>query len=148
MATASFQLQQFLPYRLARLAGVVSDSLSGVYREQFDITIPEWRILANLAEHGVLTAKSIGDISSMDKSTVSRAIKLMEEKKLLVRQKDPADNRASHLRLSARGRALFDKLAPRAKQWEARLLETLSAAEYRDLLKILGKLEQRCADIE
>lgn len=142
----SLLLREFLPYRLSLVTRRVSDSLSSVYEEQFGISIAEWRILVHLGEKSHQNAKDLGKMTSMDKSMVSRAIKLMEEKGYLLREKSPVDNRASCLSLSAQGVALYQALIPRALEWEADLLEALSAPEYRDLLKMLAKLENKLAE--
>ena len=43
------ELQQFLPYRLAVLADAVSRSMSAVYRQRFELSRDEWRLLAALS---------------------------------------------------------------------------------------------------
>ena len=43
------ELQQFLPYRLAVLADAVSRSMAAVYRQRFELSRDEWRLLAALS---------------------------------------------------------------------------------------------------
>lgn len=112
------QLNQFVPYRMVHLASNISLALSKIYKQEFDITIPEWRVLAQLAQQQKLYSKDIGKITSMDKSKVSRAVKILENKHCLVRQVDKQDNRAACLFLTAKGLALYQKIAPKALQWE------------------------------
>ena len=139
----TLMLNQFLPYRMVNLADGISNACSKIYREEFDVSIPEWRILARLAEHEKLNAKDIGDITFMDKSRVSRAVKLLEDKGLLLKVKDNTDNRASFLSLSESGRDLYAKIAPKALDWEAELIDVLDIVEYRDFLRVLEKLDAR-----
>ncbi len=139
----TLSLRDFLPYRLTLIAKRVSDSLSQVYREEFDIGIAEWRILVHLGESQCQNAKDLGQMTAMDKSMVSRAIKLMEDKGYLLRKKSQSDNRAYFLSLSERGKELYKTLIPIALAWEAELLQSLNSPEYRDLLRILSKLESR-----
>ncbi|WP_325894290.1 MarR family winged helix-turn-helix transcriptional regulator [Grimontia sp. NTOU-MAR1] len=139
----TLMLNQFLPYRMVNLADGISNACSKIYREEFDVSIPEWRILARLAEHEKLNAKDIGDITFMDKSRVSRAVKLLEDKGLLLKVKDNTDNRASFLSLSESGRDLYAKIAPKALDWEAELIDVLDTVEYRDFLRVLEKLDAR-----
>jgi len=82
----SVQLNQFVPHRMVHLASNISLALSKIYKQKFDITIPEWRVLAQLAEQQKLYSKDIGEITSMDKSKVSRAVKALETKDYLIRQ--------------------------------------------------------------
>ena len=145
---AKLELERFLPYRLVTLAQSLSSALSAIYREQFGISVAEWRILANLAEKGELNPTEIATQTSMDKARVTRAIKELNAKRCLVRRRHEGDNRAYRLRLSATGLALYRRIVPLALAWEAELLGALDTAEYRDLLRIIDKLAQRVASLQ
>lgn len=136
-------LNQFLPYRMVNLAKRISDSFSEIYMHDFGVTVPEWRILAVLAESGQQNARDIGEITSMDKSKVSRAVKQLEDKGYLIKEKDKNDNRASYLSLSEAGKELYFNIVPRALGWEERLINALDISEYRDLMRVLEKLDQQ-----
>ena len=136
-------LDQFLPYRLVSLSQKISHALSAIYREQFGISVAEWRILANLADTGELNPKEVAQQTSMDKAKVSRAIKELSDKQYVVKRRDEQDQRAYWLALSARGRAMYRQIVPLALDWEARLLDALDASEYRDLNRIIEKLARR-----
>ena len=73
-------LEHFLPYRLNRLSSAVSQQFRAVYGPHHDLTVPEWRVLATLAQFGTMTAKAIGRHSSMHKTKVSRAVRALEER--------------------------------------------------------------------
>lgn len=136
-------LSQFIPYRMVNLAKRISDSCASIYQEEFGLTIPEWRILARLGESGSQNSRDLARVTFMDKSKVSRAVKLLDDKGYLDKRKDASDNRATHLSLNRRGRALYQQIAPSALDWEAELLKALNVAEYRDLMLIISKLENR-----
>jgi DNA-binding MarR family transcriptional regulator len=140
---AAVQLNQFVPYRMVHLAANISLALSKIYKQEFDITIPEWRVLAQLAQQNKLYAKDIGDLTSMDKSKVSRAVKTLETKHYLIRQTDKKDNRAAYLSLTSQGKALYQKIAPKALQWERQLIGVLDASEHRELMNVLDKLDKQ-----
>jgi len=136
-----FDLNQFLPYRFNRLADRVSEQLAHLYESSYSLTIAQWRVLAWLNQHEVLTAKQIRDATRMDKARVSRAVQSLAERALISRSPDHQDQRAHHLRLTSEGRALLDKLLPEARSWEASLLASLSVAERDALLAAMTKLE-------
>lgn len=100
-------------------------------------------MLAQLAQQQKLYSKDIGEITSMDKSKVSRAVKALESKDYLIRQTDKQDNRAAYLSLSVQGQGLYQKIAPKALQWERQLIGVLEASELRNLMKILDKLDKQ-----
>ena len=67
-------LEDFLAYRIRRLADAFSLEFSRVYRDRYGLSRPEWRTLATLGEFGRTTATAIGAHSSMHKTKVSRAV--------------------------------------------------------------------------
>ena len=141
--STSLILNQYLPYQLVNLARRVSDACNAEYGLPFSISVAEWRILARLGQHDEVHSRGLGDITFMDKSRVSRALRLLEDKGYMARRPDPADNRASFLALTDSGQTLYRQIVPLALDWEASFLEALDSAEYRDLLRVISKLETR-----
>jgi DNA-binding MarR family transcriptional regulator len=138
---AGFCLEEFLPYRLSRLATRVSKALAGVYAERFALSIAQWRILATLQAEPGLTARDVAARAALDKVAVSRAVAALGERGLLRRRPVSGDGRASRLQLSRRGSDLFRRIAPLALGWEEELLAPLSPDERRDFRRLLAKLE-------
>ncbi|MEL7044779.1 MAG: MarR family winged helix-turn-helix transcriptional regulator [Pseudomonadota bacterium] len=136
-----FKLHAFLPYRLNRLAGHLSKALSAVYQERFDLSIPQWRVLATLQAEPDLTARDLVAATSLDKVSVSRALAGLVDRGLVQRSPHRHDARSSILRLSRRGTALFRRIAPLALAREADWLAPLSRRERDQFLQLLGKLE-------
>ena len=135
------ELDSFVPYRLVVLANSVSRELGRQYHEQFGISVPEFRVLTVLGCWGALSAQMVALRASMDKSKVSRAISRLTAAKLVTRDVDPKDNRAVILKLSRRGRRLYDRVVPLARGWEAEFLDNLSARDRDSLDRILKKLQ-------
>ena len=139
--TTSLLLDHYLPYQLVNLAKRVSDACNEEYGSPLGVSVSEWRILAHLGQHSELHSRGLGEITFMDKSRVSRALKQLEHKGHMARRPDPADNRASFLSLTDSGQALYRQIVPLALDWEAQFLSALNTSEYRDLLRIISKLE-------
>jgi DNA-binding MarR family transcriptional regulator len=137
-----FKLERFLPYRLNILAQEVSVRLSAIYSERFGLDIPQWRILANLASRGDMTAQAIAKLTLSHKSTISRAVAELESRKLIERVTDKTDKRAYKLRLTAKGKMLFAELLPLVLGFEEKLLEGFSSAEAKSLSVALLALER------
>ncbi|WP_339724330.1 MarR family winged helix-turn-helix transcriptional regulator [uncultured Paraglaciecola sp.] len=137
------QLEQFVPYRMVHLAANISLGLSKIYKDEFDITIAQWRVLAQLAAQQKLYSKDISNITSMDKSKVSRAVKTLESKGYLYKVTDKKDNRAAYLSLTTQGKTLYQKIAPKALQWERQLIAVLEQGEHKKLMEILEKLDKQ-----
>src|ERR1700728_4327465 len=122
---APLKLEQFLPYRLNVVASLVSQALSRVYARRYRIGVPEWRVLVTLGQYGVMTGKAIGAHTHMHKTKVSRAVALLEKRKLLIRRSNRADMRESSLWLTANGRAMYEEVAPHALDFVRKLTEIL-----------------------
>jgi DNA-binding MarR family transcriptional regulator len=122
-AVPALRLDDYLPYRLSVAANEVSRLVARAYEDRFGITSPQWRILANLAEHGPSTPLEIGRYSVMDKVTVSRAAQGLLQRGLLERRANGADGRSHILAMSAQGVALYDEVAPLAAEFERALLD-------------------------
>ena len=137
------KLKNFMPYRLNNLSERVSVALSRIYSDQFDVSVPEWRILATLAEHPKLLAKEIGLQTHMDKVKVSRAVSALDQKGCLIKQKDSNDSRAIRLTLNERGIELYREIAGKALEWEKALLKELDNEQQQTLYDLLNHLDRR-----
>ncbi|KAA0010243.1 winged helix-turn-helix transcriptional regulator [Billgrantia pellis] len=142
-AKPELDLNQFLPYRLNSLADRISQALAQLYEERYQLNIAQWRVLAWLSHCDELTAKKVCTYTNMDKARVSRAIQALEDRGLIHRTPSPRDQRLHDLHLTSAGQALLAELVPEAQAWEAGLVATLTAGEYRDLLNVMRKLERQ-----
>ncbi|HSH56639.1 MAG TPA: MarR family winged helix-turn-helix transcriptional regulator [Halomonas sp.] len=142
-ARPEIDLNQFLPYRLNKLADRISNELERMYAQRYGLNVAQWRVLSWLSHCDDLTAKKICAYTNMDKARVSRAIQALEEKGLITRSPSPCDQRVHDLHLTREGARLLERLIPDAHSWEAELVSTLSASEYRDLLNAMSKLERQ-----
>lgn len=136
-------LNQFLPYRLNKLADRISDELERMYSQRYGLNVAQWRVLSWLSHCDDLTAKKICAYTNMDKARVSRAIQALEDRGLIKRSPSPHDQRVHDLHLTQDGGRLLEGLIPDAHSWESELVSTLSASEYRDLLNAMSKLERQ-----
>ncbi len=135
-------LEEFLPYRLNRLADAVSRDFSRLYRDRFGLTRPEWRLLATLGQYGTMTATAIGQHSAMHKTKVSRAVTALEERRWLRRAPDATDRRVEHLTLTKAGEEAYRELVPLARKFEQRILEQMRPAEKTAIIGGLAALER------
>jgi DNA-binding MarR family transcriptional regulator len=144
---AALKLDEFLPYRLNVCASLVSQALSRIYADRYKIGVPEWRVLVTLGEFGAMTAKAIGAHSHMHKTKVSRAVALLERRKLVTRRANKADLREAFLSLTPAGRDIYTELAPTALDFARKLLETVDAGDRAALDRAITKLTERSAQL-
>ncbi|MDV3456584.1 MarR family winged helix-turn-helix transcriptional regulator [Sphingomonas sp. HF-S4] len=137
----SLKLDQFLPYRLSIASNTVSDAIASAYRTLFGLRIPEWRLVAVLAEGGAMSQQALCGRTRMDKVTVSRAAIALAERGLIQRGANPDDQRSHLLSLSEQGWALYEQVAPKALEFERRIFATLSESEREQLGAMLERIE-------
>jgi DNA-binding MarR family transcriptional regulator len=133
-------LERFLPYRLNRIASAVSRDFKAVYGRHYDLTVPEWRVLATLGEFEEMGATAIGAHSSMHKTKVSRAVRALEGRRWLKRREAPRDRREELLSLTRLGQEAYAEIIPRALAFERSLLQGLGG-QAPPLLAALDRLE-------
>ena len=139
----TLDLFRFVPFRLNRLAAEVSAALSSEYQARYGLDIPEWRVLATLGfRDDACSAQYISHCTRTHKSTISRAVTALMERQLVERVENEDDRREFALRMTRKGKALYQELIPRLLRKEQEILSCLSAQERRDFALMLGKIEQ------
>ncbi|MCA0203372.1 MarR family winged helix-turn-helix transcriptional regulator [Pararhodobacter sp.] len=108
----AFDLNTFLPYRLNAVAGRISRAFAERYREEFGISIPEWRVLVHLHQGGDVSVRDIEARVDMEKSKVSRAASRLEAAGYITKAVNDSDRRLLLLRLTPQGEALVARLLP------------------------------------
>jgi len=135
-------LFRFVPFRLNRLAAEVSAALSGEYQERYGLDIPEWRVLATLGfRNDACSAQYIAHCTRTHKSTISRAVTALMIRQLVERVENEDDRREFRLRLTRKGKTLYEQLIPRLKRKEREIMSCLSLQEQKDFARLLGKIE-------
>ena len=137
-------LDDYLPFRLSVASNGVSRLIARAYEDRFGLTVPQWRLMAVLAE-GEMTQQQVVARTAMDKVTVSRAARELVGRSLLARDANTADGRSHLLGLTAMGRSLYAEIAPLAKAYEAALLTGLAPSEVATLKRLLLRLEAASA---
>ncbi len=143
MRIPRLQLARFLPYRLSVTSNLVSAMIASRYQDLFEISIPQWRVIAVIGEHGSASQQIIGNVTRMDKVTVSRAAISLAARKLITRKIDPNDKRSQRLALSPLGKQLYDSIAPRAMEMESQIFSCLSVRDRRMLVRVLSAIDAR-----
>ncbi len=144
---APLKLEHFLPYQLNVVSSLVSQALSRVYARRYGIGVPEWRVVVTLGQHGVMTAKAIGAHTHMHKTKVSRAVALLEKRRLIARRANREDMREAFLSLTAAGRTMYEEVAPHALDFARRLTEILTPADREAFNRALKQLTARSAQL-
>lgn len=144
---STFQLENFMPYRLAVAADSVSRLIAREHLTKSGLGMSEWRLLAAVGRFGVLSPTAAGEHTAMDKVKVSRAAASLVASGLMRQTQDPADGRGRLLRLTRKGSALYADVAPTAQEIEESLMAGLGKTEWRALHRALVKLSEHARSL-
>ena len=139
------RLEDFLPYRLAVLSNTVSTTVARAYDKRFNVSIPEWRVIAVLGRFPGLSAVEVAGRTLMDKVAVSRAVTKLIKNGRIDREFADSDKRRSILNLSEDGKKLHDEIAQLALQFERDLLHGFSEEEMDNLNSVMERLLARAS---
>ena len=118
-------------------------ALASEYAGHYGLDIPEWRVMATLGfRETPCSAQFISQCTRTHKSTISRAVTSLLQRKAIERVENEDDRRELNLRLTRQGRKLYEELFPRLLRKEQDILSCLSERERRDFATMLGKIEQ------
>lgn len=113
-----FDIDNFLPYRLSRVAERLSAHFMRFSGVGEDISWAEWQVLWSLGERIHKTAKAISGHSGLTKTKISRAVKALEDRRWLERRRDHDDRRFELLALTSLGMEGYAVLKSRAGDYQ------------------------------
>ncbi|WP_043837199.1 MarR family winged helix-turn-helix transcriptional regulator [Muricoccus aerilatus] len=134
---------RYLPVVLSKLVAELRQSANAFFRQRYSITLLEWRILSFLAAEGSASAYAIGTEAELDKAAVSRSLRALEQRALVLIDRMPGDARGRlAVTLTSEGRALHDTIFDEIMERHARLVDGLSAPAIETLLGSLAQLRR------
>jgi DNA-binding MarR family transcriptional regulator len=107
------------------LVAVAARSLAGMAD---DVTLPQYRVLVELASRGPLGGGELAAALAVSPSTASRMIERLVRKSLVRRTHPASDRRSVRLAISAQGRDLVDTVTRRRRAEVARILGRIDRA--------------------
>ena len=107
-------------------------------------SVPQYQVLIRLAIEGAVSQQELTLDAGLDAAGVSRLVARMAEEKLVNIKVDARDRRRRLVRLTTKGKALAEALAPVVDGAARNVFSGLSEAEEQRLLSLLDKL---CASV-
>jgi len=144
MDTGLFDLSRYLPYLLNRAGVRIALAFSDEIR-RFGITLPMWRVLAQLWHDEFQRQNDISERTTIEPATLSRLLKSIEAKGLIVRTRSSSNAREVGVALTRKGRALTKRIIPLAARYEALAVGSIPPEKI-DLVKdVLVQIYQNIA---
>ncbi|TFZ03441.1 MarR family winged helix-turn-helix transcriptional regulator [Ramlibacter rhizophilus] len=132
-------LSHYATYFFTVLANKLSSGASRLYLRRFGIGIIEWRVMAMLAIEPRIAPARISQVIGLDKASISRESRKLEEKGYLIVSSDETSSRRKTLELSPKGYELHDQVIQVALERERRLLSDLTSEEADLFLDLLAR---------
>jgi DNA-binding MarR family transcriptional regulator len=140
---ALLQLDDFLPYLINRVGVALVARFTDLALARHQLSIDMWRVLAALSDNGRRQVDLAG-MTSIDASTISRMVTRLVHKGLVKRSRSRTNGREVVVELTARGKALVDRLIPCALSVESLAIGAIRA---RDLVRIKCLLRRMYANL-
>ena len=148
MNTLEFNLEHFLPYKLSLISNRISQGIAVTYEKHYQLRVQEWRVIAILGRYPGSSATEIINYTAMDKVTVSRAVKRLLGRALIIRSEDESDRRRMHLQLTAQGDAIYHSIIPAALDYEKQLMQQFDPADQQLLDRLIKKLDNAVSKVK
>jgi DNA-binding MarR family transcriptional regulator len=151
---ANLKLNEFLTFHLLRLSSIAKASVARAYLDPAGLSVPEWRLLASVANYSPMPFSDITAMTAMDKGQVSRTLRSAQAKGLVETQLVPADRRGASeggtsasisrviVSITPAGRELYGRVMPIAQSYQAGLLNLMSVEERRMLFDVLQRVHR------
>lgn len=128
--------------RLQNTARVAAQLYAGYY-EQLDLTAAQFGTLAYLYRDEVHSVGTLAEVAHTDQTTLTRNLRLLEKRGLIVQAVAADDRRRRDIRLTAEGRRLFQKALLQWQQAQAALTEKIGRTQTADLNRRLDEILRR-----
>lgn len=130
-----------LTYRLLRLSNTLGLYSNRRYREQLDVTLPEWRVMSIIASQETATAGDISRILATDKAWVGLTVEKLTRRGFVRSTPDERDRRRHLVSLTKAGARVHDVIMANARRRQKRLLGALPDGTSEILLICLDRLQ-------
>jgi DNA-binding MarR family transcriptional regulator len=146
--TRSESLDEVLTYRISMLELLLSRSVGAVYSDKFGLNTDQWRVLAAVSVWGPIEAVQVSRRATVDKAAVSRAVRALLNKDLLVRSLHDYDGRKMTLELTPAGRRTVKAVVTHIEAIQHRLFKGYDRQKMREFFAMLLALEGRLREMQ
>jgi DNA-binding MarR family transcriptional regulator len=138
-APARFRLESHLFYYFSQILARRQRTLNSGLR-RFGLDYARWRVMAVLNEEPGCSMQRLSDLTSVDRTTLTHTLRLMENEDLIVRHERPSDRRSIAVSLTARGRDMLILILPTVLAETDRALVGFTPDEVDRLREQFGRI--------
>lgn len=135
-------------YQLQHLAILANRQSDQVLQEQLGIGMSQYRILQVLAANPSIQQKQIASLLGQTEASISRQVKLMQSKSMIVARVNPKNRREHRTTLLPLGERLLDAGTQVLLKYYQPLMQGMGHKEQAQLLRSLGSLHGYVCDAD
>lgn len=133
----NYELHRSIGFKINQTANKLNSKFSQIL-QQYDIA-PEQRATLEIIKYEKdVNQTKISKILGKDKTTVSRALRTLEKKELII--KDRIDRRTNLIKLSPKGEDILEKTKNEVKDFRQSIVQNISDEEFKLLNSLLEKV--------
>ena len=105
----------------------------------YDLTPVQYAALAAISINAGLDQATLAGLIAYDRTTITGVVDRLVQKGLVARQPSARDRRAHELQITAAGKKTLRGIEPAVEAAQKSMLRGLTAAEGKELMRLLGK---------
>jgi MarR family transcriptional regulator, temperature-dependent positive regulator of motility len=113
--------------------------LAEIEQAGFDLTPVQYAALAAISANPGIDQITLAGLIAYDRTTITGVIDRLVQKNLVIREASSRDRRARVLTLTTEGKKTLRAITPAVEAAQATMLRGLTAAEGRELMRLLRK---------
>ncbi len=107
MEIENFELENHIFYWITQAIGSRDRQLTSELKHT-GLRVPEWRVLAALQGREKCSMSTLSELTTIDRTTLTRTVDRMESAQWIARLEDVEDMRVTRLTLTPKGKKLFE----------------------------------------
>lgn len=136
------RFERSLPMLLLKAREAVMQKFTPSLRAH-DLSPQQWRVIRVLVEVDALSSTEIAERCALLSPSLTRILQNLERRKVVRRVPCARDQRRSLVSLTAKGKQLFDKIAPVSEQRYAYIAATFGPGKLELLYELLDELIEK-----
>ncbi|WP_419908281.1 MarR family winged helix-turn-helix transcriptional regulator [Hoeflea sp.] len=128
-----------LTFRLIVLGNKIASSFNADFGRKHGIILSEWRCIIWLAARPGSSGQETSHGTAMDRMSVSRSLRSLEQKNMVKRRTDENDAKRWLWTLTPAGRAVYDAIMPHAEKRDRLITGAFNAAELKSFSRAISK---------
>ena len=139
---------QAILYYLQHLSVLTSRQSDQVLQEQLGIGMSQYRILQVLQGNPSVQQKQIASLLGQTEASISRQVKLMQDRSMIVAEANPQNKREHLTTLLPKGERLLEVGTQVLLQYHRPGIESLSSKDQATLVKLLAQLHNAVCAVD